>query len=43
MKLHPDFMAAPKTFTTPNETSWSYYKKQFPKANAAAPANEKSK
>jgi Protein of unknown function (DUF1838) len=43
MKLHPDFMAAPKTFTTPNETSWTYYKKQFPKTNAATPASEKPK
>jgi Protein of unknown function (DUF1838) len=39
MKLHPNFMAAPKSYATPNETSWTYYKKQFPKAGAAsAPA-----
>lgn len=43
MKLHPDFMAAPKTFTTPNETSWSYYRKQFPKPGAVATASEKQK
>jgi Protein of unknown function (DUF1838) len=39
MKLHPDFMSAPKSYTSPNETSWTYYKKQFPKTGAAsAPA-----
>ena len=37
MKLHPDFMSAPKSYITPNETSWSYYKKQFPKANGVTP------
>jgi hypothetical protein len=42
MKLHPDFMAAPKTYAAPNETSWSYYKKQFPRA-AMSPATEKQK
>lgn len=40
MKLHPDFMMAPKTYTTPNETSWSYYKKQFPKAGGATAAEK---
>ena len=42
MKLHPDFMSAPKTYTTPNETSWTYYKKQFPKMGAAAVPAAKS-
>lgn len=26
-KNHPTFMKAPEKYTTPNETSWSYYKK----------------
>jgi hypothetical protein len=26
-KNHPDFMFSPKTVVTPNETSWSYYRK----------------
>lgn len=26
-KNHPDFMFAPKTLVTPNETSWTYYRK----------------
>jgi hypothetical protein len=37
-KNHPDFMTSPKTYVTPNETSWTYYKKQFPKSAAVAPA-----
>ncbi len=35
LKMYPDFMSAPKTYATPNETSWTYYKKQFPKASVA--------
>ncbi len=26
-KNHPDFMSAPKVLVTPNETSWTYYRK----------------
>lgn len=29
-KNHPEYMTAPSTYVTPNETSWTYYKKQFP-------------
>jgi Protein of unknown function (DUF1838) len=42
-KNHPDFMASPKTYVTPNETSWTYYKKQFPKSAAVAPAPSEKK
>lgn len=27
---HPLYMKSPDTFASPNETSWTYYKKQFP-------------
>jgi Protein of unknown function (DUF1838) len=30
-KNHAAFMTAPKSFVRPNETSWTYYKKQFPR------------
>ncbi|MBL8327869.1 MAG: DUF1838 family protein [Rubrivivax sp.] len=26
----PEYQTAPTTYTTPNETSWTYYKKKFP-------------
>jgi len=29
-KNHPTFMKAPATWTQPNETSWTYYRKQRP-------------
>jgi len=30
---HPQFATAPASYTTPNETSWTYYKKLFGKKN----------
>ena len=27
---HPEYRHAPETFTSPNETSWTYFKKKFP-------------
>ncbi len=36
-KNHPAFMAAPKALVTPNETSWTYYKKKFGKPAVTAP------
>ena len=29
---YPLYMTSPATYVTPNETSWTYYKKQFPPA-----------
>ena len=40
-KEHPVYLAAPKAFSTPNETSWTYYRKLMPKPAAAAPADKK--
>jgi len=31
MDHHPEYRHAPKEFSSPNETSWTYYKKQNPK------------
>jgi hypothetical protein len=42
-KNHPKFMKAPSEVTTPNETSWSYYKKirgQGKGSAAPAPAGK---
>jgi Protein of unknown function (DUF1838) len=42
-KNYPDFMSAPKTLVTPNETSWTYYRKKFGKPTtgvAPPPAKE---
>ncbi len=30
---HPEFMSAPTTFTRPNETSWTYFKKQVERSS----------
>ena len=40
-KNHPLFMKAPEKLVTPNETSWSYYRKQFPVKSAPAAAEKK--
>lgn len=31
-KNHPEYMTAPSSYATPNETSWTYYRKKFPPA-----------
>lgn len=40
-KNYPDFMSAPKTYTTPNETSWTYYKKLNPHVTVAPVTSDK--
>jgi hypothetical protein len=37
-KNHPDFMKAPATLVTPNETSWTYYRKVRGGGKGAPPA-----
>lgn len=38
-KNHPDFMKAPTTLVTPNETSWTYYRKVRGGGKGAAPTS----